>query len=283
MYKANSFYIYDDALGFNPKLISCLEVECGDKYSYTKTQKMIEREPKNMLCAIRTISGKGRIITNDGLIDLDQDSLVLLPNSEIIKYLSVSKVWIYDWFNFTLPTELPFFEPSKVYHVLIDENENSNLKFMFELLKNYNRTSTSLATMIFSTQFYKWIYLIENLQFSSLPYYKEITECLSIINKNLKDNINVAELANKYNFSERHFRKIFTGITGKAPKTYHKILKLKSAAARLKNTYSPINIISDDLGYYSQFQFCRDFKEFFGVSPSEYRAATNPKDNNDNS
>lgn len=53
MYKSDSFYIYDSVVKFDPALVSCWQVTCGDGYSYTKTQKMIDAEPKDMLCAVR--------------------------------------------------------------------------------------------------------------------------------------------------------------------------------------------------------------------------------------
>ena len=58
MYKSDSFYIYDSVVKFDPALVSCWQVTCGDGYSYTKTQKMIDAEPKDMLCAVRTLGDR---------------------------------------------------------------------------------------------------------------------------------------------------------------------------------------------------------------------------------
>ena len=57
-----------------------------------------------------------------------------------------------------------------------------------------------------------------------------------------------------------------------SPKQYHCQIKLMNAAAQLKNTSAQIAEVADSLGYYSPYQFCRDFKAHFGVTPTEYRS-----------
>ena len=271
MYKSDSFYIYDSVVKFDPALVSCWQVTCGDGYSYTKTQKMIDAEPKDMLCAVRTLGGEGKIITDDEIFNLPKGSLLILANKEIVRYLAVADEWSYIWYNFLCPDALPFFEIQKVYQIPIDVRETDCTAQMFDVMKTYDNTCNKIATLLFSLQFFNWIHLSEHEKYSNYSYYNEINECLQYIHGHLEEKINVSELAQKFHFSERHFRTLFTAITGMAPKVYQREQRLKKALSLLRNTSLPINKISDMLGYYSQFQLCRDFKDHYGITPTGYR------------
>lgn len=271
MYSPRSFYIYENLEICQPKLYSCWEVTCGDNYSYTRTQRDIDCNPRDMLCAVRTISGSGRLIANNAIYDLEPNSLLIINNFEVVKYISVSPVWNYAWYNFSTPKPLPYLTEGTLYSIPIDSAETMTLNEMFDYLKTYNDVSNAITTLLFTTQLYRWIHTLQSRKKKSLPYYQQINECIEYIYQNIHQNINVSELAQKYHFSERHFRQLFIEFTGKSPKAFHKFLRLKSACNLLKTSQFSISEISDSLGYYSQFQFCRDFKSEYGQSPSKYR------------
>ena len=165
MYKSDSFYIYDSVVKFDPALVSCWQVTCGDGYSYTKTQKMIDAEPKDMLCAVRTLGGEGKIITDDEIFNLPKGSLLILANKEIVRYLAVADEWSYIWYNFLCPDALPFFEIQKVYQIPIDVRETDCTAQMFDVMKTYDNTCNKIATLLFSLQFFNWIHLSEHEKF----------------------------------------------------------------------------------------------------------------------
>lgn len=46
---------------------------------------------------------------------------------------------------------------------------------------------------------------------------------------------------------------------------------MQNAAQILQTSDFSINKVSEKLGYSSPFQFSRDFKKYYGVSPNSYR------------
>ena len=81
----------------------------------------------------------------------------------------------------------------------------------------------------------------------------------------------MSELARELHLSERNFRKYFTEEMGVSPKAYLQTVRLQRAKELLRTPGQSISEISESVGYYSQFQFSRDFKKEFGLTPSAYR------------
>lgn len=66
------------------------------------------------------------------------------------------------------------------------------------------------------------------------------------------------------------YRKLVS-ITGRTPHEFMNTIRLKKAALLLKQTKYGIAEIADLVGYGTQRNFTKSFKEFYGVTPQEYR------------
>jgi AraC-like DNA-binding protein len=77
--------------------------------------------------------------------------------------------------------------------------------------------------------------------------------------------------ANAVGYTNRHLRRVFLDFVGAAPGDY---LRLRRFNTALRHMRSPQNLTEIALaaGYYDQAHFCREFKDFAGLTPSEYRA-----------
>jgi AraC-like DNA-binding protein len=73
------------------------------------------------------------------------------------------------------------------------------------------------------------------------------------------------------NLSERSLRRRFQSIAGMGWDEYLRRARLLAAVERLANSRAPIGRIAADLGYQSQGAFAKVFRQFLGVSPSEFR------------
>jgi len=74
--------------------------------------------------------------------------------------------------------------------------------------------------------------------------------------------------------SGRQARRLFQRSFGLGIRDYARNRRLSVAAEQLEATSTPVKAIAADLGYQSTRQFRRRFKEFFGLSPVEFRKAT---------
>jgi transcriptional regulator GlxA family with amidase domain len=91
----------------------------------------------------------------------------------------------------------------------------------------------------------------------------------------LADNLSypwqIAQLADAVLMSPRQLERRFKAGTGYSPLHYLRQLRLQRAAALLATTFEQINQIAQQVGISDARYFRRSFKEYFGVSPGEYR------------
>lgn len=71
--------------------------------------------------------------------------------------------------------------------------------------------------------------------------------------------------------SGRQARRLFKLSTGVGIRDYARNRRLSLAVEQLEVPNTPIKAIAADLGFHSARQFRRHFKEFFGLSPQEFR------------
>lgn len=102
-------------------------------------------------------------------------------------------------------------------------------------------------------------------------YEGDIRRAISYLTEHMDEKIQMSALARQLNLSERNFRKLFTEQMGVSPKAYLQSARLGRAKELLRAQKLSIHEISEAVGYYSQFQFSRDFKKEFGITPSDYR------------
>jgi len=103
-------------------------------------------------------------------------------------------------------------------------------------------------------------------------YINRINRVIDYIQQNLDKKLPLSELAGIAAFSPFHFHRIFRGIVGEGLSEYITRLRLQYAATRLK--YQPAASITEialDCGFASSAGFSRAFKQFYGLSPSQFR------------
>ncbi len=72
-------------------------------------------------------------------------------------------------------------------------------------------------------------------------------------------------------FSHRRFINHFRSAVGLTPKSYLRVLRFQQALAAMRNGARTLADIAAEAGYSDQAHFSRDFREFAGVTPAEYR------------
>ncbi len=100
---------------------------------------------------------------------------------------------------------------------------------------------------------------------------KLIEKAIVFIQKNPKDNLSLQSIADNAGFSLTYFDAIFRQHTGYSPVEYARIYKLTRSALDLRRTQKTILDIALDFGYASPESFTRAFKNFYSITPSEYR------------
>jgi AraC family transcriptional regulator len=103
-------------------------------------------------------------------------------------------------------------------------------------------------------------------------YHHRIRKVLAFIQENLSSELTLAGMAKVATISPFHFQRLFSRIIGESPKKYVLRLRLERAAHHLK-IYPELSVfeISLQSGFSSPSTFGRAFKNFYGISPDEFR------------
>lgn len=100
---------------------------------------------------------------------------------------------------------------------------------------------------------------------------KLIEKAIGFIQSNPKENLSLQSIAENAGFSLTYFDAMFQKHTGYSPVEYSRIYKLTRSALELRRTQKTILEIALDFGYSSPESFTRAFKNFYSITPTEYR------------
>lgn len=104
-----------------------------------------------------------------------------------------------------------------------------------------------------------------------LKHESPISRAKHIMNGKIDENIDFEILAKNLGISYSKFRSDFKRQTGLPPLQYFLLLKIEKAKGLLLNTKLNSKQIACDLGFESDFYFCRLFKKKTGRSPKQFR------------
>lgn len=98
-----------------------------------------------------------------------------------------------------------------------------------------------------------------------------VEKALSLMQKGVRENSKIEDIAWKLGLSEEHFIRIFRQEVRMTPHQYFTRLKVEGASGLLISTDRSVGDISAWFGFENQFHFSRIFKKCTGMSPLEYR------------
>ncbi|MEM9830367.1 MAG: AraC family transcriptional regulator [Bacteroidota bacterium] len=102
-------------------------------------------------------------------------------------------------------------------------------------------------------------------------YKKRIEWVIEHINNHLGESLALDDLARVACFSPYHFHRIFVAITGETVHNFTNRLRVEKAARLLKYSQQSILSVALDAGFSSSATFSRSFKNYFGITPKEFR------------
>lgn len=105
-------------------------------------------------------------------------------------------------------------------------------------------------------------------------YHERILRVLTHIQAHLDQALDLEELARVACFSSFHFHRVFAAMTGETIADHVRRLRLERAALELRSGAKQVVQLALDAGYEAHEAFTRAFKAAYGVSPAEFRRAT---------
>ena len=220
---------------------------------------------KEILVALRTYEGEGKIILEDKEYDLPTDSIFIFKICQPRKYWTVNKKWKFFWVEFkTLDLSLQLNKPTKMK---ITQNELATLKQCHSRLGVY--PYCKIAAAQFAALLTEYDIQMKSETPKDDPYHEHI---ISYIATHYSDpELNVKKLALKIGLSERQLYNIFLKNFKIPPQEYLRKYRLKIALESLLDFNLTINQVSYACGFNDQYYFSYAFKKEFKMTPSEYR------------
>ena len=106
--------------------------------------------------------------------------------------------------------------------------------------------------------------------------WESVQNTLQWIEENLSQSIQVDQLATTAHLSSFYYQRLFSRLVGKPVMEYVKLRRLANAADYLAQHNARILDTALNFGFDSHETFTRSFKDAYGLTPEEYRAAPRP-------
>lgn len=98
-----------------------------------------------------------------------------------------------------------------------------------------------------------------------------VKSVIQYLHTNYANDINFSHISADYNFSASYLTKIFREHIGTSPIKYLIEYRIKIAKGLLKDTNLTVKEIAEKTGFVDQFYFSKCFKNYCGVSPTQYK------------
>ncbi len=115
--------------------------------------------------------------------------------------------------------------------------------------------------------------MIDQAELKRQEYVGRVNRVIDHIRENLTGDLRLDALAQVANFSSYHFHRVFKSIVGETLNDFIRRVRVQRAAAQLiHNPTRTITEIAVTCGYSSPSTFAREFRRYFDVSASRFRA-----------
>ena len=234
-----------------------------DKYPEKRTV-FTHNLSKNEL--IFHFSGNSNVYFNGKVLSTTENTIRFLPKGENKEYI-VEKETFGECIDVFFNTDVPISEEAFV----ITPNNTAKVKSLFKKIffvwisKNsgYYFECMSLLYQIFS-EIQKDDYIPEN-------QYSKLKPAIEYIEENFSTGkITTKHLADICKISESYLKKLFIKKFGLPPVKYIIQLKINYACDLLSSGLYNITCVSEMCGYADMYFFSHQFKEYVGISPSEF-------------
>jgi len=107
------------------------------------------------------------------------------------------------------------------------------------------------------------------------PDARRMEKVVAYLAEHFDEDVPIEDLAERFNISVSHFRRVFKAFTGRSPRQFVTSLRI-SKAKQLLSQGMTIKEVAALVGYEDLFYFMRMFKKTTGVSPGRFAASNLP-------
>lgn len=224
---------------------------------------------KNKICSnelIFHISGESTVFFNGKQLEVSKDTIRFLPQGKIHEYV-VKRKEHGECIDVYFDTDIPVTNEAFVVKLKDGEKVKSLFKKIFSVWvakrEGYYFECLSILYKILS-ELQKGDYLPES-------QYNSIRPAIDYIETHFLDKkIKVAELVSCCTVSYPYIKKLFVKKFGIPPIKYSIQLKINYACDLLSSELYTVSQVAEVCGYSDIYFFSRQFKEYMGISPTDF-------------
>jgi transcriptional regulator GlxA family with amidase domain len=98
-----------------------------------------------------------------------------------------------------------------------------------------------------------------------------VSHVIALMRSNIRTDMDLTRMAESVSLTPEHLCWIFKAETGESPGRYFKKIRMQEAEKLVVNTFLSVKEIMTVVGINDESHFVRDFKSFYGLSPTQYR------------
>lgn len=225
--------------------------------------------------------GKGIFQTGGKTYELgDGDFFVIFPDTEVYYKADNDCPWDYLWVGFQGVKASTYLKQAGIdseHQTGCFPNTSFILTCIQQMMLARNLTyhnelkrQAALLQILAALMEYHHSTLSDKEQ-NDYPYRIYLRQAIDYMNKHLKDNIKISDVAAHIGIDRSYLSSIFKNTLEISPQEYLVTLRMNHAVDLLQTTNNKIGAIASDVGYSNPLTFTKMFKQYKGMSPSEWR------------
>lgn len=228
-------------------------------------------------------AGKGSITIGDEVFALRMNQVFIIPKHTPHCYSAdTNDPWSIYWLHFR-GIYVP--QLNSIVGKVVDlagSRTDDRIKLFEEIYKNLemgyysdNMEYSSCCLLHFLSSI-KYVAQFERV--NDMEEVDVIQRSILFMKENLSNKLTLEQIASHVGYSSSYFGALFTNKTSFSPKEYYNQLKMQKACSLLQFSTLKIKEIAYNLGYYDPFHFSKAFCQEMEISPKEYRARYQERD-----
>lgn len=257
--------LYLRKIGFFPKV----------KFHYVQKEQGVD-----YAMLIYCVGGRGWVTISGISYEVSSNQYIFIPPGTPHSFgADASNPWSIYWIHFKGDMCKEFIPSNRMPVAILPERSSriqERLELFEEIYSNFAIAYTKDHMTYVSMCLYRFLATFTHtMQYRYIKTeHKELSVSAILIRymqENIGRNISLADLSDRFRYSQSHISALFHKETGMSPINYFIRLKVQRACEYIELTDMKMHEISTKLGYTEPTYFTRIFSKVMGMSPAQYR------------
>lgn len=245
---------------------------------YARKDYYTKRSDNDSYLFLYTLSGKGKIETENRSISLPPGTAILVDCRNYHYYFSDDNHWNFLWMHIKgngITALYDFLYPNGICSVLLPDE--LQLKQLYANITEQMLRNDFVTASKSSSELHAILHMFLSASYFEpeaaldMPQELVLHRALEFITKNYGRQISIDEIADAAHVSKYYFIRLFKRYMGVTPYHYLISFRINQSKLLLRNTSDSITDIALQCGFLDDSNFIAQFKKHTGEKPTKYR------------